>query len=377
MKFVVVMESNRKLKILLLEDSEDDAVLIQRSLLKEGLSHVLLCVETKQAFQDTIREFAPDVVLSDHGLPQFNSMEALSISLKEVPKAPFILVTGSVSDEFAVSCLRAGADDYILKSNLARLPSAIRNAVRKKTLDRLKREARSALRAQNAELLKANKELDTFVYNVSHNLRGPLASLMGLLEIAKETDNDLKFGDIHEMMATTMHRLDETLKEIVDYSRNARGELQHVPVNWQVLTASVFQRLEYLFKKKDVARFVDLKSDIPFISDSDRLAVVLTNLVSNAIIFSSSMRKSYVSLEIQTHGAGARILVADNGIGIRPEVLPKIWNMFYRGNEASQGAGLGLYVVKDTIARLQGSVSLTSEVDQGTTICIDLPNLVP
>src|SRR6188768_3378870 len=101
------MESNRKLKILLLEDSEDDAVLIQRSLLKEGLSHVLLCVETKQAFQDTIREFAPDVVLSDHGLPQFNSMEALSISLKEVPKAPFILVTGSVSDEFAVSCLRA------------------------------------------------------------------------------------------------------------------------------------------------------------------------------------------------------------------------------------------------------------------------------
>jgi signal transduction histidine kinase len=369
------MESNRKLKILLLEDSEDDAVLIQRSLLKEGLSHVLRCVETKQSFQDTIREFTPDVVLSDHGLPQFNSMEALSISLKEVPKAPFISVTGSVSDEFAVSCLQAGADDYILKSNLARLPSAIRNAVRKKTLARLKREARSALRAQNSELLKANKELDTFVYSVSHNLRGPLASLMGLLEIAKETDNDLKFGDIHEMMATTMHRLDETLKEIVDYSRNARGEMQHAQVNWQVLIASVFQRLEYLFKKKDVARFVDLKSDTPFISDSDRVAVVLTNLVSNALIFSSSMRKSYVSIEIQTHAAGARILVTDNGIGIRPEVLPKIWNMFYRGNEASQGAGLGLYVVKETIARLQGSVTLTSEVDQGTTICIDLPNL--
>ncbi|HTF20536.1 MAG TPA: hybrid sensor histidine kinase/response regulator [Chryseolinea sp.] len=369
------MESNRKLKILLLEDSDDDALLIERTLFKDGLPHLLRCAETKQEFMDAIREFRPDVVLSDHGLPQFNSMEALGISLKEIPKAPFILVTGSVSDEFAVSCLRAGADDYILKSNLTRLPSAIRNAVRKKTLDRLKREARTALRAQNNELLKANKELDTFVYSVSHNLRGPLASLMGLLAIARETDAEQKFGDIHDMMGTTMLKLDETLKEIVDYSRNARGELQLGVVDWHTLTEGVFHRLEYLFKKKEIVRLVELKCDVPVISDSDRIAVVLTNLVANAAIFSSSHRKPCVSIEIQTHPDHTQITVTDNGIGIRSEVLPKIWNMFYRGNEASQGAGLGLYVVRETIGRLHGTVSLTSEVDQGTTIRIELPNL--
>jgi len=151
------MESNRKLKILLLEDSEDDALLIERVLHKDALHYVLQCVESRRGFVNALADFKPDVVLSDHGLPEFNSMEALSISLREVPKAPFILVTGSVSDEFAISCLRAGADDYILKSNLTRLPSAIRNAVRKKTLDRLKREARHALRTQNQALVKANK----------------------------------------------------------------------------------------------------------------------------------------------------------------------------------------------------------------------------
>lgn len=369
------MESNRRLRILLLEDSEDDALLIERTLQKDQLPHFLKRVETRDDFDDAVHEFRPDVVLSDHGLPSFNSMEALGISLKEVPKAPFILVTGSVSDEFAVSCLRAGADDYILKSNLTRLPSAIRNAVRKKTLDRLKREARHALRMQNGALLKATKELDTFVYSVSHNLRGPLASLMGLLAIAEGSDTEKKFSDVHDMMRTTMHKLDDTLKEIVDYSRNARGELQVETVDWKGLVDSVFHRLDYLIKSRDASRSVDIQCNHPVVSDSDRLTVVLTNLVSNAVIFSSPRRKAHVSIEIRTREDGAVLTIRDNGIGIRDEVLPKIWNMFYRGNEASQGAGLGLYIVKETVARLHGTISLRTEADMGTTITVEIPNL--
>jgi signal transduction histidine kinase len=369
------MESNRRLKILLLEDSEDDALLIERALHKDQLHCQVKCVETKSQFANAVREFKPDVVLSDHGLPEFNSMEALSISLREVPKAPFILVTGTVSDEFAVSCLRAGADDYLLKSNLARLPSAIRNAVRKKTLDRLKREARYALRSQNNALVKANKELDTFVYSVSHNLRGPLASLMGLLTIAKETDTDKKFDDIHGMMRTTMHKLDETLREIVDYSRNARGELQQTHVDWNMLIDGVFQRLEYLLKNKQVTKIVDVHGDFPVNSDVDRLGIILTNLISNALIFCSPRRASFVSIDIQTHVGGATIVVNDNGIGIRNDILPKVWNMFYRGNEASQGAGLGLYIARETVARLNGSITLRSDIDLGTTVLVEIPNL--
>src|ERR1041385_2749589 len=107
----------------MLEDSEDDMALIHRALRKDNLVFVNERVDTRDEFTEAIHRFQPDVVLSDHGLPGFNSREALSISLREIPSTPFILVTGTVSDEYAVSCLRDGADDYILKSNLVRLPT--------------------------------------------------------------------------------------------------------------------------------------------------------------------------------------------------------------------------------------------------------------
>jgi len=213
------------------------------------------------------------------------------------------------------------------------------------------------------------------VYSVSHNLRGPLASLMGLISIAKESDSEHKFDDIHGMMRTTMRKLDETLREIVDYSRNARGELKRDIVDWDLLVSDVFRRLEYLLTDKVVTPVVDIQCDGPVISDSDRIAIVLTNLVSNAIIFCSPMRKSHVSITIRTHASGATITVSDNGIGIRKDVVPKVWNMFYRGNEASQGAGLGLYITREAVFRLRGSITLHSDVDLGTVVLVEIPNL--
>jgi signal transduction histidine kinase len=103
---------------------------------------------------------------------------------------------------------------------------------------------------------------------------------------------------------------------------------------------------------------------------------VLTNLVSNAAIFSSPRRAPFVSIEIRTHSGGATIVITDNGIGIRKDILPKVWNMFYRGNEASQGAGLGLYIVREAVSRLHGSITFRSEVDLGTSIRIEIPNLI-
>src|SRR6185436_11685430 len=101
-------------------------------------------------------------------------------------------------DEIAISCLRDGADDYILKGNLSRLPSAIRRAIKERRLQKLKREARFALRTQNRELVRVNSELDKFVYSVSHQLRGPLASVMGLLNVAESQPANVR--DIHSMM---------------------------------------------------------------------------------------------------------------------------------------------------------------------------------
>ncbi|MEP7108981.1 MAG: PAS domain S-box protein [Ferruginibacter sp.] len=125
----------KQIKILLLEDSEDDADLIQSELKHGAINFTSLVVDTKTDFINGIRDFKPDLVLSDHAMPQFNSVEALKIYKDQLKiqkhNAPFILITGTVSEDFAVQCIKEGADDYILKDHLHRLPTAIENALEK------------------------------------------------------------------------------------------------------------------------------------------------------------------------------------------------------------------------------------------------------
>lgn len=126
------METEKRLKILMIEDNPDDIVLIERVLRKAGLAFDSRSVNTRDEFNQARLEFQPDVILSDHGLPQFNSIEALDICIREQYRIPFILVTGTVSEEFAMTCLKRGAHAYILKSNLSTLPSAIREAIKER-----------------------------------------------------------------------------------------------------------------------------------------------------------------------------------------------------------------------------------------------------
>ncbi|PZR32768.1 MAG: hybrid sensor histidine kinase/response regulator [Azospira oryzae] len=368
------MNRAKKLKILMLEDSEDDATLIERILRKENLEFVTERVDTRDEFTEAIGRFQPDVVLSDHSLPGFNSHEALKICLRERPKTPFILVTGRVSDDFAIMCIRQGADDYILKSNLQRLPMAVQGALKKRKLEKLKREARHALRKQNLELIKVNKELDNFVYSVSHNLRGPLTSVMGLLHLAKRERDISTIDALHLMMETSIARLDETLKEILDFARNARNEIHPDEIDWAGLLEACIAKVEYLDKVGMVTKDIELNAQRPFYSDGERLKTILINLLSNAILFRAHTRKPEVKVSIHTSNKDAIIIVRDNGIGITKHLLPKIFNMFYRGADRSQGAGLGLYITREIVTRLKGTIHITSIEDEGTEVKVVLPN---
>jgi len=369
------MEMEKKLKILMLEDDYDDSLLIQRVLIKGDIPFQHHCVDTQEEFMEAIESFQPDVILSDHGLPGFNSREALKISLRERPATPFILVTGMVSDEYAISCIREGADDYILKSNLSRLPIAIRAAMKKRTLEKLKRSARHELRHQNAELLKTNRELDHFVYSVSHNLRGPLASVMGLLNVAKKMNVDKDVAAMHEMMTSSILKLDATLKEILDHSRNSRSEVAPLEINWNEIIEACFSKLSYLLPPDRFNKQIHLQAISVFFSDPERLNIIFTNLLSNTILYRDRQRELTVYIEIITLPDEAIITLKDNGTGIREEVMPKVFDMFFRGTEISEGAGLGLYITREIITRLKGSIQLESVPGQGTTVIVKIPNL--
>lgn len=367
------METEKKLKILMLEDNPEDAFLVERVLRKDHMVFVTERVDTREEFCESIARFQPDVVLSDHGLPRFNSREALKISLKERAAAPFILVTGTMSDEIAISCLREGADDYILKGNLSRLPSAIRRAIKERRLEKLKREARYALRVQNRELVKVNSELDKFVYSVSHQLRGPLASVMGLLNIAETKPANI--DEIHSMMRRSMMKLDETLKEIIDYSNNARSEITSSEIDWKNLVNLTIGKLLYLPNaSKTQVTVDDSGAKFPFYSDPGRLAIIFNSVFSNSIIYTAHERAPMVHARIDVAYDTVAITITDNGIGINENTLPHVFNMFYRGSDRSSGAGLGLYITKETVKKLGGQVTIQSTEGRGTVVTITLPN---
>lgn len=371
---------DRDLRILMLEDLPEDIGLIEHILRKEGIQFESHYVDTKDEYVKALDHFGPDVILSDHALPQFNSVEALSICRKTSLNIPFILVTGTVSEEFAVSCLKQGADDYVLKSNLVRLPSAIVNALKQRNVELKRKKAEMTLRRQNEELVKINQELDSFVYSVSHNLRAPLMSVLGLLRLAQieveRSENDTKillsyFG----MMEHSINKLDDTLKEILDYSRNARSEIKIEKVDLKDLLEDGFERLKYHEGSDQIEKIIEVKDETLFYSDPYRLSVVLNNLISNAIKYRDVRKKNqYIKIQAHVTPAMARIEFSDNGIGISKELLNKIYDMFFRATEKSEGAGLGLYIVKETIDKLGGRISTISNLGLGTHFIIELPN---
>jgi signal transduction histidine kinase len=374
------MASEKLLKILMLEDLQDDVGLIERTLRKEGMNFSSRRVDSQAEFTESLQHFQPDVILSDHALPQFNSLEALKICRKQAVNVPFILVTGTVSEEFAVSCLKQGADDYVLKSNMVRLPSAIHNALKQRNHEMKRKKAERTLRKQNEELVKINQELDSFVYSVSHNLRAPLMSVLGLINLVQieNRNGDKTMDNYFEMMQHSIHKLDETLKEILDYSRNARSALTLSEVDIVRMVEDSFERLKYMEGSDSISKSVEIANNKPFYTDSYRLSVIVNNLVSNAIKY-RDMHKDHNKLEVKADATDTELVLtfSDNGIGISSEYLPRIFGMFFRATERSEGAGLGLYIVKETVEKLQGSITVDSRIGEGTSFRVHLPNLRP
>ncbi|HYI78238.1 MAG TPA: response regulator, partial [Chryseolinea sp.] len=258
------------LKILVLEDIQDDVGLIERELRKGGLRFETMRVDSKADFLEALRAYKADVILSDHSLPQFDSFEAIKLCRRLGVTIPFILVTGSVSEEFAVTSLKQGADDYVLKSNLIRLPNAIINALKQKQLEKERQESDKAIRDQNDELVKINRELDSFVYSVSHNLRAPLMSVLGLLNLAKMNDTREELNQYFEMMEHSIQKLDNTLKEILDYSRNARKDIEIKQINIREIIDDSIERLQYMEGSENVVKTTNIIEQSPLFSDAYR-----------------------------------------------------------------------------------------------------------
>jgi len=287
------------------------------------------------------------------------------------------LITGSVSEEFAMQCIHAGANDYILKDKLTRLPSSIINALDKYEFEQEKKKVYKSLEEQNKELVKINEELDRFVYRASHDLRAPLKSIIGLANLANTDLDNNNFSFMKEYVnriEQSVNKLDSTIVEIINYSKNNRLEINKEPVDFNGLLEEVWDKLKYLEGAIEIEKKVHIKQESPLYTDKNRLFVILNNLISNSIKYRNNSQQPYIKVDAVVHSDSFSVTVEDNGIGISDKYIDKIFDMFYRATESSDGSGLGLYIVKETVDRLKGKIDVQSRPEEGTRFKVEFPN---
>jgi PAS domain S-box-containing protein len=226
------------------------------------------------------------------------------------------------------------------------------------------------------ELKIRNTELDNFVYKVSHDLRAPLSSILGLVNLAKlpgNTDNPMEYIDI---IGAKVEHLDHFIGDVLSHSKNLKMEVTIAKVDFSNVIERTFNDLNYLQGANSMKRSIKIEG-IDFYSDPWRISEIFRNLVSNAIKYRQTEGvESEINIRIHVDNLRAEISFADNGIGIDETNLNKIFEMFYRATEQSDGSGIGLYIVKNAVDKLGGQISVASKLKHGTRFNIILPNRI-
>lgn len=232
------------------------------------------------------------------------------------------------------------------------------------------------LQVTNTELQKANKELDKFVYSVSHDLRAPLSSILGIVQLTEDDELNDELKTSLGFIKQGVLKLDTFIQDILDYSRNTRAEIKQEDIDFITLLGDVCDNLKYMAGgEKKVNLITEITQSEKFISDKSRLMIILNNLLSNGMRYSNpTVESPFVKIQIKSTDVSCNITISDNGIGIKPELQQKVFDMFYRISEKSVGSGLGLYLVKETVEKLNGTVRLDSIPGVGTSFTITLPS---
>jgi signal transduction histidine kinase/ligand-binding sensor domain-containing protein len=227
----------------------------------------------------------------------------------------------------------------------------------------------------NRELKKLNSELDKFVYSASHDLRAPLASVLGLVNVARIDKSEEQRENYLNLIERSIKKLDGFINDIINFSRNARLEVVYAQADFERIVNEIMDDLKYLDEDNRITRKISTIGSGRFYTDTVRLKIILSNLISNAIKYHNPNNKSpFIEVKIKYDSNVAIIKVIDNGLGIPAEHLPNIFKMFYRANENSKGSGIGLYIVKETVEKIKGAVSVKSTLCEGTEFEITIPS---
>jgi len=232
------------------------------------------------------------------------------------------------------------------------------------------------LKANEIELKTANDELNTFVYRASHDLKGPLTSILGVVNVASIEQPDKTEAGYLKMIGESANKLDKILSSLIK-TMSVKDEVLKVDkIDFRSMLQTLLQDLKKQTEAQRTIFTTNIELDESFHSDYDILSYALHSIIENAIKFqNNSLPESYVLIGVYSIDGGVKINVSDNGVGIKKGIQGRLFEMFFRGNSKTEGSGLGLYIVNKVIKKLGGRIEFNSQEGTGTFVSIFLPNL--
>ena len=228
------------------------------------------------------------------------------------------------------------------------------------------------------ELVKAKEIINEFVYSCSHSMRGPLKSIAGLVNLLHQTSNTTKEEACVylNLISQSVEKMEILLGRLEQFLENSKKELTCEPINIKKMIEGVLQEFHQQMRFRNIHLIQHLDQTGYFYSDLHRFRLILFHLLANAIVFSDDHKETKtIEIIVKATSESCSIQMADNGIGMMNEIQNKIFDLFYRGSEKSTGSGVGLYIVKEVLIRMGGSISVNSAPRLGSNFFVWVPNM--
>lgn len=333
------------------------------------IDYELYIAESADEARQILANHAISIVVADQRMPKETGIEFFESIMRTHPHVMRILLTGYTDIQAVINAVNLGnVFRYLQKPwKEEEIRTAISQAYEIY-------HAREQLIIKNKDLELAYSELDKFVYSASHDMRSPLMSILGVIKIARLEGNQSNTKAYFDMIEESVDRLDGFIKNIIDYYQNKRINLQFSEIDFQDMVAFCIQN-QLQNAPSEINFNVEVAQVLPFTSDKLKLGIAISNLINNGIKYQDhSKSRKELSVKVTVDATRATIRIEDNGIGIQEEETENIFKIFYRATNRNPGSGIGLYVVKDAIDQLNGTIEVQSTYGQGSIFELKIPN---
>lgn len=362
------MEKQEKIKILYVDDEINNLTGFKASFRINY--NIMIAVNATDALEHLNSHPDIRVIFCDQRMPGKTGVQFFEEIRSRYPKPIRILLTGYADIDSVIDSINLGnVFRYVKKPwKDADILAAINEANKFYV-------SNSLLAVKNDELQKAYNELDKFSYSVTHDMRGPLLSILGAIEAAQHMEDITEIRKMLLMMKESVRNLDDFIQSIHDYYNLNRGELEIKQIDFKEIVDEQVRIFNFTYLVSDVKFNRSIEQKETFRGDEVSIKLILNNLLSNAFKYQKKENKEkLVDLKILVENGKAMINVSDNGVGIDQNHIGDIFNMFFRASSQEVGSGFGLYNVKAAVSKLNGKIAVDSEIDKGTSFKVVIQN---